>query len=96
VLVLPAWTGAAVGRGLCRRLEQALAAGGVEGVVCDASAVRRPDLAVVDTVARLALIAHRRGQELRLVHAGAALCELLALTGLDVPVMPRDRQRPRP
>jgi len=41
------------------------------------------DLAVVDTLARLALEERRRGRALRLVAVPAGLRELLVLTGLD-------------
>ena len=41
------------------------------------------DLAVVDTLARLALAERRRGRKLRLVTAPGELRELLVLTGLD-------------
>ena len=41
------------------------------------------DLAVVDTLARLALEERRRGHALRLVAVPAELRELLVLTGLD-------------
>jgi hypothetical protein len=41
------------------------------------------DLAVVDTLARLALAERRRGRDLLLDSAPAALRELLVLTGLD-------------
>jgi len=41
------------------------------------------DLAVVDTLARLALAERRRGRELRLDTVPDALRELLVLTGLD-------------
>jgi anti-anti-sigma regulatory factor len=41
------------------------------------------DLAVVDTLARLALEERRRGRIVRLVGVPAELRELLVLTGLD-------------
>ena len=41
------------------------------------------DLAVVDTLARLALAERRCGRRLRLVNASRELRELLVLTGLD-------------
>jgi hypothetical protein len=41
------------------------------------------DLAVVDTLARLALAERRRGVELRFCRAPRELRELLVLTGLD-------------
>lgn len=78
--------GASIGPGdtcaLCRRLEQLLAGDGVRGVVCDVGAVTCPDLAAVDAVARLHLIARRLGHRLRIVHAERTLRELLVLVGL--------------
>jgi anti-anti-sigma regulatory factor len=41
------------------------------------------DLAVVDTLARLALAERRSGRKLRLVNVPRELRELLVLTGLD-------------
>jgi anti-anti-sigma regulatory factor len=41
------------------------------------------DLAVVDTLARLALAERRRGRKLRLGNGPRELRELLVLTGLD-------------
>ena len=41
------------------------------------------DLAVVDTLARLALAERRCGRKLRLVKVSTELRELLVLTGLD-------------
>ncbi|MBV8162242.1 MAG: STAS domain-containing protein [Acidimicrobiia bacterium] len=43
----------------------------------------RADMAVVDQLARLQLEARRLGCSIRLLHAGAELRELLALSGLD-------------
>lgn len=63
----------------------------VRYVVCDAGGVGRPDLATVDAVARLRLLAGRRGHRLRLVGAGSALRELLVLAGLDESLAPEDR-----
>jgi hypothetical protein len=78
--------GAPVGPGdtcaLCRRLELLLAGDGVRGVVCDVEALASPDLAAVDAVTRLHVIARRRGHRLRLVHAERTLQELLVLVGL--------------
>lgn len=65
--------------GLCGCLEAMLELG-AEPVV-DATNVRHVDAVTVETVARLALVARRRGQSLRVV-ASPALRELLALAGL--------------
>lgn len=44
---------------------------------------RRPDLALVDHLARVRLTARRLGCTIELRHAGAELLELLELVGLD-------------
>ena len=41
-----------------------------------------PNLAVVDSLARLQLAARRRGYSIRLRHASRALCDLITLVGL--------------
>jgi hypothetical protein len=43
----------------------------------------RADLAVVDELARLALVARRLGCSIRLSRPSTELCELLELAGLD-------------
>ncbi len=50
----------------------------------------RPDLAVVDTLARLQLAARRRGCSIRLRDACVELLELLDLLGLGEIVAPRE------
>ncbi len=51
-------------------------------VVCDVGAVVGSDLATVDALAQLALVARRRGCRVQLRHASPELRELLALAGL--------------
>jgi hypothetical protein len=51
-------------------------------IVCDVRAVDRPDLATIDALARLALVAKRHRARLRLRGAGRELRDLLGLTGL--------------
>ncbi|MBD3548168.1 MULTISPECIES: STAS domain-containing protein [Streptomyces] len=73
---------------LCARLERALTAPGgaapAPGAVadCDVGGVVRPDLALVDAVARLAVVARRSGHTLRLRHVPPELRALLDLVGL--------------
>ncbi|MFI1185501.1 STAS domain-containing protein [Streptomyces californicus] len=73
---------------LCARLERALAAarGAAPGpgavADCDVGGVVRPDLALVDAVARLALVARRSGYTLRLRRVPPELRALLDLVGL--------------
>lgn len=54
------------------------------------AAVARPDLGVVDRLARLQLAARRLGCSIRLRNPGEELCGLLELAGLDdvVPASP--------
>lgn len=65
-------------------------------VECDVGAAERADLALVEAVARLALVARRAGRQLRLRRVGPELQGLLDLVGLaDVvalegPVSPRE------
>ncbi|MFJ9393766.1 STAS domain-containing protein [Streptomyces californicus] len=75
---------------LCARLERALTAPGgaapapAPGAVadCDVGGVVRPDLALVDAVARLAVVARRSGHTLRLRRVPPDLRALLDLVGL--------------
>ena len=52
-------------------------------VVVDVSSITEPDCATVDTLARLQLLARRRGREIALRNASPQLCELLDLSGLS-------------
>jgi len=65
-----------------------LVADGVELVICDVGALTNPDLATVDALARLQLIARRLGGQVQVRHPCDALQSLLALAGLSevVPV----------
>ena len=69
---------------LCDRARDLLrkAAGG--HLECDVVAVRRPDLATVDALARVDLTAKRLGSGIRLRGASVDLLELLALCGLPL------------
>ena len=68
-------------RGLCADLREQLTSGAVSAVVCS---VDRPpgDLATVEAVARLALVARRAGVAFSLDSPGAELSSLLGLLGL--------------
>ena len=68
--------------GLCAALAELLRdrAGGL--VVCDAGAVRRPDVATVEALIRLRQTARRHGRRLTLAGAGPELLTLVALLGL--------------
>jgi anti-anti-sigma regulatory factor len=52
-------------------------------IVCDVGEVVEPDLATIDTLARLQLTARREGCEIRLRDASKELWDLLVLVGLD-------------
>ncbi|HET6950739.1 MAG TPA: STAS domain-containing protein [Acidimicrobiales bacterium] len=68
--------------GFCARAREALAVDGVEEVVCDVSAVADADLGMVDSLARLQLLAIRRGRRVSLRRASDDLRALLDLLGL--------------
>ncbi len=92
VLVLDGPIGPADAPCLCARLGERLDAGGhgtaLPVVVCDVSALSRPDAVTVDALARLQLTARRRGARVVLRHPRESLRALLALAGLSevVPV----------
>jgi STAS domain len=70
--------------GLCDKLRRLVAsAPGIDVVTCDVGALVRPDLVVVDALARLQLVARKLGRSIRLRHAGAELLALLGFVGLD-------------
>lgn len=55
---------------------------GTGTVVLDCACMGEPDIATVERIARLQVAARRRGLELRLSGAGAALVDLIAFCGL--------------
>ena len=69
--------------GMCERLQRCLSSCGSDVVVCDVCTLTDPDVDTVDALARLQLIARRRGAQIVLRNAMPELKELLALTGLD-------------
>ncbi len=69
--------------GLCAELEALLAHTPGAAVDCDVGGVVRPDLALVEAIARLGLVARRAGDvELRLRNVPPELGALLDLVGL--------------
>ncbi|MFK4189929.1 STAS domain-containing protein [Streptomyces sparsogenes] len=80
--------------GLCARLRE-LASRGAEGgpVVVDVGAVRAPDLAVLEALARLRLTARRLGRRIRLRGASGELRALLARAGIDAVLPAADLPR---
>ncbi|MEU0135337.1 STAS domain-containing protein [Streptomyces sp. NPDC006296] len=82
---------------LCAGLEALLAAApgqpGAAVVDCDVSGVVRPDLTVVEALARLSLIARRAGgRRLRLRGTRPELASLLDLVGLSEVLGPADEE----
>ncbi|MFJ1899433.1 STAS domain-containing protein [Streptomyces sp. NPDC088115] len=72
--------------GLCAELEALLATADreVTSVYCDVAAVVRPDLAAVEAIARLSLVARRSGgRQLRLRGTPPELRLLMDLVGLS-------------
>ena len=67
---------------LCARFIELLGDAPPRRVVCDVGELTVPDVSTVDALARLGLVARRRGLEVRLSRASPRLIELLALTGL--------------
>ena len=82
---------------LCRRARALLEGGDAYPVLCDLGTVTAPDAVVVDALARMQLIAKRSGRELRIVHAGRELRDLLDVMGLRdaVPLWSRLGVEPR-
>ena len=68
-------------RRLCAGLQERLRTGVVTAVVCQVD-LAAGDLATVDAVARLALVARRAGVSFVLDDPGVGLCSLLDLVGL--------------
>ena len=73
--------------GLCESARVVLAEAETDLVVCDVSALVRPDLGTVDALARLVLVAGHLGGKVLLLDAAPELHELLGLAGL-ADVMP--------
>ncbi|MFF4173142.1 STAS domain-containing protein [Streptomyces sp. NPDC001744] len=71
------------GREEVARLCARLAAAPPAGVVCEAGALVRADLAAVDALARLGLAAARHGHRIRFRGVGPDLRVLLRLAGLE-------------
>ncbi|MES4908669.1 MULTISPECIES: STAS domain-containing protein [unclassified Streptomyces] len=87
VLVLDPMVGRAEVPGLCARLRELVSHGAGAGpIVVDVAAVRAPDLAVLEALARLQLTARRLGSGIRLRGAGGELRAALARSGLDTVV----------
>ncbi|WTW98098.1 STAS domain-containing protein [Streptomycetaceae bacterium NBC_01309] len=68
--------------GLCARVDEMLARVPGARLVCDVGADCRADLALVDALARLRLLARRRDRAYQIRDAPPALTDLLGLVGL--------------
>jgi anti-anti-sigma regulatory factor len=82
VLVIRAPIARADIQGLCESIRDLLEATHPDHVVCDVGALVRPDVVVVDALARLQLTARRVGCHVCLRHASGDLREILAFMGL--------------
>jgi ABC-type transporter Mla MlaB component len=78
--------------GLCARVSKKLDGCSGRIVRCDVSAVE-PDAVAIDALARLQLVAQRRGCRVRLCNASTPLLDLVAFMGLGN-VLPCDGPRP--
>lgn len=67
---------------LCGQVGGILAADASVVLVCDLNAVAAPDLALIDALAHLRLIARRHGIPMIIRHACAMACGLIDLVGL--------------
>src|SRR5436309_7570032 len=67
---------------VCRLFSALLERSGADVARCDVAAVVHPDASAIDVLARLHLIARRRGGDLVVRHASEELRELLGLAGL--------------
>ncbi|MGW6206023.1 STAS domain-containing protein [Streptomyces sp. NPDC055089] len=82
---------------LCAELEAILAASSADVVDCDVGGVVEPDLASVEAIARLSVVARRAGgRRLRLLHVPSELGGLLDLVGLADVVGLTDDGRAQP
>jgi hypothetical protein len=66
----------------CERLHALAGGEGIEVIACDVSELAA-EVAAVDALARLALVARRLGCPLKLRQASPELCELVAFCGLS-------------
>jgi len=85
------------GPALCESARALLEGTGADILVCDVGAVVHADLAAVDALARVQLVARRRGCRMVLQRASLELRELLAYAGLTeaLPLRPALRLQPR-
>lgn len=67
---------------LCHELARQLQDVASGSVVCDLTAVTKPDTVLIEALARLQLTAMRLGHHIRLRNASTGVRDLLALTGL--------------
>ena len=67
---------------VCRRVRELICDQGANAVVVDVSAVVEPDLAALDALARLHLMARRFGRDIKISHTCEQLEELVAFSGL--------------
>ncbi len=75
---------------MCDRFRQMVELACPERIVCNVAALRAPDAAVVDALARLQLTARRLGLQMLLIETPSELEALLSLMGLRA-VLPLSR-----
>lgn len=80
--------------GLCDRADECLGRVPDGGLVCTVQPGRPVDLVLVDVLARLRLLARRRGRTYQVRDAPAGLPDLMGLVGLRDAVPLRDRPKP--
>ena len=67
---------------VCKRVRELICDQGANTVVVDVSGVIEPDMAALDALARLHLMARRFGRDLKIVHTCVQLEVLVAFSGL--------------
>lgn len=81
-------------RTICDGVQSLLATRPDPVVVVDVSGVTTPDMAAIDALARLQLVAKRQGRTIRVVHVCAEMRDLLLLAGLRDVVPVADAELP--
>lgn len=73
---------------LCARAARLLEGRDEERIVCNVAAVTNADVATVDALSRLQLLAHRLGRRIRVARASGDLRRLIDLMGLSEVLRP--------
>lgn len=78
---------------VCKRVRSLFCDQGADTVVVDVSRVIDPDVAALDALARLLLMARRFGRDIKISHTCEQLEELAAFAGLDELLCLKDRRQ---